>query len=67
MSDRYDSFIVTLQRDTRDDDAEPTIAAIRQIRGVLSVKPHVSDIATHVATERAKRELLDALLKVVVP
>ena len=52
MTDRYSSLTVVLERDIRDDDAEPLIAAIRQLRGVLRVVPKVAD-AGEVARQRA--------------
>lgn len=57
MTDRYHSFTVVLVNDTRDDDAEATIAAIKQLRGVLTVSGNVSDVAFIVAETRARREL----------
>ena len=66
MTDRITAYLVTLDEPTREDDAEITLAAIRQIKGVLTVKPVVSepfneqaavqrrDIAWH----RAIRDLL---------
>ena len=39
MTDRYDAFTVVLERNIRTDDAEPVLAAIRQLRGVLDVIP----------------------------
>ena len=56
MTDRLHGFAVALENDIREDDAEATIAAIRQIRGVLSVTPIVTDIATHIARERLDAE-----------
>ncbi len=63
MTDRYAGYVVTMDRDVRDDDAEVTVAAIRQIRGVLAVDPLVADAALHVARERVRWELLDKLHK----
>ena len=37
MTDRYNALIVVLEGNVRDDDAEPLLAAIRQLCGVLSV------------------------------
>ena len=42
MTERYDGFFVSLDRDMRDDDAEHTINAIRQIKGVIAVQPHLA-------------------------
>ena len=67
MTDRINSFIVVLESDIRDDDAQPTIDAIRQIRGVLSVEPNVSDAMAFIAESRARRELGTKIWKVLYP
>ncbi len=41
MTDRIRHLTITLERDTRDDDCEVIIAALRMIKGVHSVTPHV--------------------------
>lgn len=61
MTDRIHSLTVVLDHDIRDDDIEPIVSAIRQIRCVADVQPHVSDIAAHMAEERAHRQF-DAML-----
>ena len=67
MSNRLDGFTVVLADDMREDDAEPLIAAIRQLRGVASVTGRVVDFADHVARERARREVADGILNVLFP
>lgn len=67
MTDRYNALIVVLEQDTRSDDAEATIAAIRQIKGVLSVEPNVADSTDHIAQMRVRTEISEALLKVLHP
>ena len=57
MTDRYNAFIVILESNIRDDEAQQTIDAIKQIRGVLDVVPHVADSNTAIAEARAKNEL----------
>jgi len=61
MTESYHSLIVVLERDIRDDDAECILTAIRMIKGVLSVKPHKSDIRSVMAEDRAMRELKNKL------
>lgn len=61
MTDRYAGFLVTLDHDTREDDAEAIMAAIRQLRGVLEVKPVVSTYEVDIAEARAKRAILDRI------
>ncbi len=57
MTDRYGAFIVVLEQNLREDDAEPVIAAIEQLRGVLSVTPHVVSIEAQIAEGRVRDEL----------
>jgi hypothetical protein len=65
MTDRYNALTVVLERDIRDDDAEQILAAIRCLRGVLSVTGNVVDIADHVARERAVSEIGEKLWRVL--
>lgn len=67
MTDRYHSLTVTLEGDMRDDDAQQIIQSIAMIRGVLSVKPHVANITSHMAEERVRNELGQKILKVIYP
>lgn len=67
MTDRIHSLTVVLENDVREDDLEPLIAAIRCLRGVLSVSTHVSDLEAYMAKERARHELGQKLLDVVYP
>ena len=61
MTDRVNMLHVVLERDTRIDDCEPLIAAIMQLRGVLSVTARVAKPEDHLAQTRAKRLLADTL------
>lgn len=65
MSDRYFALTVALDKDMKDEDAEAIIEAIRMIRGVLSVEPHVADIVNWTATERARSHLIGRILEVL--
>lgn len=65
MTDRYSGFIVVLEKDLRQDDAEDTIKAIKQIKGVLRVAPQISDYALLAAYSRARQELIERLWKVL--
>lgn len=67
MTDRYNTLTVALERDIRDDDAEALIAAIKQLRGVLSVAGNVADPTAWMAEERAQREIREKLLAIVYP
>jgi hypothetical protein len=67
MTDRHAAYIVTLAEDIREDDAEVLVVALGAIRGVLSVKPVVSDVELWIAEERARNDLgsrvLDAIYR----
>lgn len=67
MTDRIHSLVIVLEHDMRDDDVEPLIMAIKQLRGVISVSSEVADMASHMAEERAKRELGQKLMAVIFP
>lgn len=62
MTDRYNALTVVLAADTRDDDAEYIINAIRMIRGVQTVTPHVASHADYIAYTRARAELRQRVL-----
>lgn len=67
MTDRYATLTVALDRETRDDDAQPIIDAIKMIKGVMAVTGNVADINMWVAQERARRELAEKVWAVVFP
>lgn len=67
MTTRIKGVLVTLEEDIREDDAAATLAAIRQIRGVLSVDPVPADIDDHMARSRVRHELGRKLLDIVWP
>ena len=67
MTDRLAGFIVTLDHDIREDDAQAIVNAIRCLRGVLSVEPIVADVEFHMAQERARRDLGEKLWAVLYP
>jgi hypothetical protein len=58
------SFTVVLDFDRRDDDAQPIMDAILQIRGVLRVSPNISSIDTHIAESRANTAAAQRLIDV---
>lgn len=66
MTDRYNALTVILDTDLRSDDAKSIIDAISQIRHVLKVEPHVTNI-DYVAEARIRRELGEALFNVIYP
>lgn len=67
MSESYNALTVTLDHNVHETDIEHVLNAVRMIKGVQSVVPHVADFETHVAQERARRELGEKLLAVIYP
>lgn len=67
MTDRYFALTVILEKDMRSDDAKSLIEAIKMLKGVLKVKPSVSDITTFMAEERAIHDLKMKLWKTLFP
>lgn len=57
MTDRHAGYVVVLTNDTREDDAQPIIAAIRMIRGVADVRPIAGDVVSTIAETRARTVL----------
>lgn len=66
MTDRYAGFLVTLESDIREDDAEGILTALRMVRGVVSVEPvPTSPVELHIARQRVRLELEQRLLAVL--
>ena len=65
MTDRYHSLTVVLQKDIREDDAPAIMNAIGMIRGVAAVDGCVANVTTHMAEERARRDLAEKVLSVL--
>ena len=57
MTDRFNSIVVALEDDIREDDAEAIMSAILQLRGVIKVSGNVSNIDSWTADGRAKHKL----------
>ena len=65
MSDRYNAITVVLEKDTRDDDAQDILTALRMIKGVIGVEPNVVNIDSFVSDSRARQELGSKLFEVL--
>ena len=66
MTDRYNGFTVALDHDIREDDAQATLAAIRQIKGVVAVRPVLADvIQDQVIGVRIKNEVIEKLITLI--
>ena len=67
MTDRVHAITVVLKEDIRSDDVEAITNSIQMIKGVLTTETHVTDVSDHTARERARHELGQKLLKVILP
>jgi hypothetical protein len=71
MTDRHSGYVVVLEKDIREDDAEGIINAIKMVKGVLTVKPVEATVGFVIERERVKAEyankLHDAILSVLSP
>jgi hypothetical protein len=70
MSDRVSGFLVTLERDLRDEDAEAIKTALEMVRHVLSVKAlpeNGNNWEVMMATDRVRQELSEKLWEVIHP
>lgn len=56
MTDRHSGYVVVLDKDIREDDAEAVITALKMIKGVVGVKPVISGIELEIAQARVDRE-----------
>lgn len=57
MSNRIAAFVVTLEHNLQEDDAADLFRALKQLKGVLDVRPAVADPALIVAEARARRDM----------
>jgi hypothetical protein len=62
VTDRHAGYVVVLDHDIREDDAETILSAIRMVKGVQDVVPIVSDFAVHIAESRARTEYAQVLM-----
>jgi hypothetical protein len=61
MTDSHAGYIVVLDHDVREDDAEWIINAIRMIKGVIRVSPVLGDHAQFIAQQRRDTQWKDVL------
>ena len=57
MSDRYAKLTVVLDQEYRSEDLQEILTAIRMVKGVLTVDPHVADFNHYAAKQQAAYEL----------
>jgi hypothetical protein len=68
MTDRINAFLVILEKGIREDDAESTIGALNQIKGVAGVeKCPESGSSLLIARTQIRNELTKQLISVLYP
>ena len=65
MTDRYNSLVVSLERDIREDDAEIIINAIKAIRGVNGVEGNIVDPDSFTAQMRINEKVTEKLYSLI--
>lgn len=65
MTDRIKGFVVVLDQDIREDDVQPLLDAIRQLRHVVTVAPMVATADDYVARSRRTQELRAKLFEFI--
>ncbi len=63
MTDRFKGFVVHLDDDMRDDDAECVLNAILMIKHVAKAEPIMADYEDELNRERVRRELRTKLFE----
>lgn len=61
MTTRHAGYVVTLEKDIPEDDAERIITALRMVRGVLAVEPVAGNVETMIAESRARARMVRRL------
>ena len=67
MTDRIAGFVVSLEHDTREDDVQAILSAIRHIKGVVSVEPVIAEPDMMIAAARVRADLVKRLWKALDP
>jgi hypothetical protein len=67
MTDRINGLIVVLEHDTREDDVQSLIDAIRHFRKVIDVKPNVTDVGGLISDVRADQVWRNKILDMLRP
>jgi len=65
MTDRICALTVALDRDIRDDDIAPLVAAVQQLRGVCGVTAHVVGMEDYAARSRANLDWRKKILEML--
>lgn len=63
MSNRYKGFLVTLSEPRKDEDCEDIITALKQIKGVQSVKPYINGFEDWMMYEKGIMDFRSSIYK----
>ena len=61
MTDRHAGYIVVLDQNIREDDAQPILDAIKLIKHVVDVRPVVAEPGAYCAAHRGRLDTLASL------
>lgn len=67
MTNRVSILTVALEADIREDDVQPLVAAIKQLRGVIGVDTNVVDSTQWLAQMRLRDELGCKIINIIYP
>lgn len=68
MSNQINSLVITLKKDTHEEDAGRLVSAIMEMKNVLSVDLHATDLMGDlVARNRIEDELREKILPILFP
>lgn len=67
MTERLKGFVVALESDMREDDAEQLKQALALMRGVLKVEPIMANSNDWIVEQRVRTELGDQIMGVLYP
>lgn len=65
MTDRVNSFVVILENDIREDDAQEIKSALGMVKGVIRVEENVATVGDLISAHRVKQELSEKLFRVL--
>lgn len=65
MIDRHMAYVVTLNQDTREDDAQAIINALVMIKGVLSVEQVKAEPMGMAVSSRVRHEVINKLMELI--
>lgn len=63
MTDRYKGFLITLDKEIRNDNAEHIVNALKMIKGVYSVKPYISGMEDGMYYQKGLQDIGQKLME----